>query len=74
MHGNTLNTNAVAQILNINKNTVRKWTNLGILNAQRRGPRRDRIFKQEDIDAYLAQNIKVNKPIGQTGYLIGKVK
>ena len=54
--GDTLSTHEVANILNVNKSTVRKWSNIGILTAKRVGPRRDRLFKQGDIVSFLNQN------------------
>ena len=58
--GDTLSTHEVANILNVNKSTVRKWSNIGILTAKRVGPRRDRLFKQEDIEKFLNQNKEAN--------------
>ncbi len=43
----------VAKILNIHINTVRNWSNIGVLKSLRVGPRRDRRFKKEDIDRFL---------------------
>jgi len=45
-----LRTSDVAHLLNIHVNTVRRWTNNGVLKAYRIGPRGDRRFKQKDID------------------------
>lgn len=44
----------VAFILNVHINTVRRWSNRGLLTAHRVGPRRDRRFSREDIDKFLA--------------------
>jgi excisionase family DNA binding protein len=55
---NVLTTNDVALILNLNKNTVRRWSDIGILTAKRIGSRRDRVFKREDIDNYLSNKNK----------------
>ena len=52
----TLTTHDVANMLNVHKSTVRKWTNTGILTARRVGPRRDRLFKQGDIVSFLNQD------------------
>lgn len=46
----------VASLLNVDINTVRRWTNNGILKAYRVGPRRDRRFRQEDINLFLMNN------------------
>ena len=44
-----LRTSDVAHLLNIHINTVRRWSNKGILKSYRIGPRGDRRFKREDI-------------------------
>jgi len=43
----------VSEILHVHTNTLRRWSDLGILKAYRIGPRGDRRFKQEDIDLLL---------------------
>ena len=49
----------VARILHVHINTVRRWSNQGIIQAYRVGPRGDRRFKREEIIAYLEdQSIK----------------
>ena len=45
----------VAQLLNVHINTVRRWSNQGILRSYRIGSRGDRRFRQEDIDNFLVQ-------------------
>jgi excisionase family DNA binding protein len=45
----------VARLLNIHINTVRRWSNQGILKAYRIGPRGDRRFKREDINILLLE-------------------
>ena len=45
----------VARLLNIHMNTVRRWSNQGILKAYRLGPRGDRRFKREDIALLLLE-------------------
>jgi len=45
----------VAQLLNVHINTVRRWSNQGILKSYRIGSRGDRRFRQDDIDGFLAQ-------------------
>lgn len=45
----------VARLLSVHINTVRRWTNGGILNAYRIGPRGDRRFRQEDIASFLTE-------------------
>ncbi len=56
-----LTTSDVADLLNVNINTVRRWTNKGILRAYRIGTRGDRRFQQEDIDSFLSEKSKVAK-------------
>jgi len=51
----------VADLLNINISTVRRWTNKGIMIAYRIGTRGDRRFRQEDIDSFLSEKSKVAK-------------
>ena len=38
-----------AKILNVHRNTLRKWDKKGILVAIRFGERRDRRYKKEDV-------------------------
>lgn len=45
----------VAQYLNIHVNTVRRWSDMGILRSYRIGPRGDRRFRWEDIAQFLPQ-------------------
>jgi excisionase family DNA binding protein len=48
----------VARLLNVHLNTVRRWSNQGVLKAYRIGSRGDRRFRQEDIEYFLAQEGK----------------
>ncbi len=50
----------VARLLNVHMNTVRRWSNQGVLKAYRIGSRGDRRFRQEDIDYFLSQENKVS--------------
>ncbi|MFC2001433.1 helix-turn-helix domain-containing protein [Chloroflexota bacterium] len=45
-----------AHLLHIHPNTVRQWSDNGLLKAYRLGYRRDRRFKLEDIDNLLSSN------------------
>ena len=56
-----LTTSSVAQILNVHINTVRRWTNQGILKAYRIGPRGDRRIRREDIAIFLSGEAEENK-------------
>ncbi|MFC2062394.1 helix-turn-helix domain-containing protein [Chloroflexota bacterium] len=49
-----LTINEVAQLLNVHINTVRRWSNQGVLKAYRIGSRGDRRFRQEDVANFLA--------------------
>ncbi len=49
----------VAHFLNVHINTVRRWSNQGILKAYRIGPRGDRRFSKEDIASFLGHNPEV---------------
>jgi len=45
----------VARLLNIHSNTVRRWSDRGIIRAYRIARRGDRRFKRGDIDRFLAE-------------------
>ena len=45
-----------AELLNVHTNTVRRWSNNGILGTYRIGPRGDRRFRRRDIDNFLLKN------------------
>jgi len=45
----------VAMLLNIHSNTVRRWSDRGILRAYRITHRGDRRFRREDIARFLAE-------------------
>jgi excisionase family DNA binding protein len=49
-----MTTSAVASMLNIHINTVRRWSDQGILKPYRIGPRGDRRFMREDIIDFLS--------------------
>jgi len=48
-----LSTGEVAHLLGLHINTVRHWSQKGILKSHRTGPRGDRRFSREDIDGFL---------------------
>ncbi|MHC4278501.1 MAG: helix-turn-helix domain-containing protein [Planctomycetota bacterium] len=50
---NILTAGDVARLLNVHINTVRRWSDEGILKAYRIGPRGDRRFRQTDISNLL---------------------
>ena len=41
-------------LLGVHTNTVRRWSDRGLLKAYRIGPRGDRRFRRGDIDSFLA--------------------
>ncbi len=45
----------VASLLNIHSNTVRRWSERGIIRAYRISRRGDRRFRREDIARFLAE-------------------
>ncbi len=58
-----LTTSGVANMLYVHINTVRRWSDQGILKPYRVGPRGDRRFLRDDILEYLTtQKYGQNKP------------
>ncbi len=51
-----LTTSEVAYLLNVHINTVRRWSNQGILKAYRLGSRGDRRFIREDITSFFSKD------------------
>ncbi len=49
----TLTPSQAAKLLNIHVNTLRRWTNKGILESYRVGPRGDRRFTNRDIERFI---------------------
>jgi excisionase family DNA binding protein len=56
-----LTTSEVARLLNVHINTVRRWSNQGVLKTYRIGSRGDRRFHREDIVEFLSQKSKMSK-------------
>jgi len=50
----------VAHLLSIHENTVRRWSNRGILKPHRVGPRSDRRFIQRDITRFVTELHRYN--------------
>jgi excisionase family DNA binding protein len=48
-----LTVNEVAELLRVHANTVRQWSDQGLLKSYRIGPRGDRRFRQEDISKFI---------------------
>ena len=59
----------VAHLLNVHVNTVRRWSNQGILKAYRIGSRGDRRFNEEDITRFLIQESETTKMRGREASL-----
>ena len=53
--GPMLTVREVARLLNIHSNTLRRWSDQGIIKAYRITRRGDRRFRQEDITHFLAE-------------------
>ena len=45
----------VARLLHVHPNTLRRWSNKGMIRAYRITPRGDRRFKREEIVRFLAE-------------------
>jgi excisionase family DNA binding protein len=54
---NMLTASELASLLNVHINTVRRWSNSGLLQVYRIGPRGDRRFLRDDVDNFLAMNL-----------------
>ena len=50
-----LTTRELARLLNVHINTVRRWSDQGILKSYRIGARGDRRFSRDDIALFLEQ-------------------
>jgi excisionase family DNA binding protein len=54
-----LTTSDVARLLNVHINTVRRWSNQGVLKTYRIGARGDRRFHRDDITSFLSRKSKI---------------
>ena len=45
----------VAKLLNIHANTLRRWSDKGLIKSCRVGPRGDRRFRRDDIEQFLSE-------------------
>jgi len=50
-----LDVKRVARILNVHINTVRRWSNQGLLKTYRIGPRGDRRYQYDDVTRFLEE-------------------
>jgi excisionase family DNA binding protein len=53
--GNMLTVQEVARLLHIHPNTLRRWSNQGLIKAYRITPRGDRRFRRQEILDFLAR-------------------
>ena len=58
-----MKTGEASRLLNIHSNTLRRWSERGLIAVYRIGPRGDRRFRREDIAALL---IELNREEGVT--------
>jgi len=56
--GSMLTVREVSQLLHVHSNTLRRWSDQGIIKAYRIGPRGDRRFRAEDIAVLLLEENK----------------
>ena len=52
---NILTTSEVARLLHVHINTVRRWSDSGIIGSHRIGTRGDRVFSWQDVIRFLEQ-------------------
>jgi len=64
-----LTTSDVARLLSVHINTVRRWSNQGILKTYRIGSRGDRRFDQKDVEQFLDQKVNTGQPNETVTYL-----
>ena len=55
MMDNLIRTSEAARMLNVHVNTLRRWSNQGIIRSYRVGPRQDRRFRREDVARLLIE-------------------
>lgn len=51
-----LTTAQAAAVLGVHPNTIRNWSDAGMIPTYRIGPRRDRRFKRDDLNHFLSEN------------------
>ena len=50
-----------SRLLNVHSNTLRRWSEQGIVKAYRIGPRGDRRFRRDEIAALLVERTKSSR-------------
>jgi len=68
-----MTTSGVARMLHLHVNTVRRWSNRGILQPYRIGPRGDRRFKRDDVMGLLTQSKEAEQSVN-TPQLVGTTR
>ena len=58
-----LRTGEACRILCVHSNTLRRWSEQGVIKAYRLGPRGDRRFRLEDITALFTAESRFNSDI-----------
>ena len=51
-------TRELAKFLNVHINTVRRWSDQGIIKSYRIGPRGDRRFSRDDVLIFLSDTLQ----------------
>lgn len=51
-------TRELAKFLNVHINTVRRWSDQGVIKSYRIGPRGDRRFSRDDVIGFLADTMQ----------------
>jgi excisionase family DNA binding protein len=55
-----LTTSKVAEFLHLHQNTVRRWSDKGVIKSYRIGSRGDRRFRKQDINEFLEKYSSIN--------------
>ncbi len=56
--GGILTVQEVSKLLHVHSNTLRRWTDRGVVKVYRIGPRGDRRFRAADVALFLLENNK----------------
>lgn len=59
MNGPLVTVKEACRILHVHSNTLRRWSNQGLIRAYRLGPRRERRFELADVLALLSEEISM---------------
>ena len=59
-----LTTSEVSRLLNVHINTVRRWSNQGVLKTYRIGSRGDRRFERDDVVRFLLEKSELTESVG----------